>query len=290
MAFDFAAAADSSETMVALIAAQRAVLMEPLDHCLTAMDFDHESENPLVELDLPSSAEVPRRLVPVISEFLVEAARNWRAHGRQNRLERNREGKPERCRILVQIRVTAMGLRLEFHDDGPGISANTILDQVESSGSLQEWQLSSLRVEASRGNVAPVYSVLFRDGVTSKSEVDFTSGRGMGLSRLERLAAECGGQISASASKRLGGFLLSLELPCSLLGLGVVRQADRVFGLAKGHEISEAKLFYRLPVEASAWVAQSFGSSSVSWISLETRVTVGGIFQAQGLCLDSSDI
>ncbi|NDD92907.1 hypothetical protein EBZ37_12575 [bacterium] len=227
LAFDLAAASNSAEAMNAVLAAQRATLMEPLLPYFSVVSFD-EADAPVVEMRCPPGLEIPRRIAPAVSEFLVECVRNWKAHGRQSRAERKFAGKSETAKIFFSVSVSPYGLRLEFHDDGAGIRPEQILSIARTKGLLDADELSRLESAASEGTTSAFYYALFSDRLTTKATAELDAGRGMGLSRLRQLSKEFGGEVLASQSKPLGGFMLAFDLPCSLLGFQVMRRSNQL--------------------------------------------------------------
>lgn len=198
LAFDLAAAADSSEAMTALLAAQRSVLMQPMKPLLEVFSAA-QSEGALVETRIPVGLEIPRRLAPAISEFLVEGVRNWKAHGKQSRAERKFAAKEEQCRLFFLLEVHPQGIRLELHDDGPGLNPSQVIERLRAAGTMNAAELAALEMAGARGEMAPIYPLLFREGVTTCEQAGWDAGRGVGLSRLEKLASDFGGHVSAGA-------------------------------------------------------------------------------------------
>ncbi len=294
LAFDLAASTDPGQSMAALLAAQRAVLLEPIQP-LVAVLASAEEDGAELEVHVPHGLEISRRIAPVISELLVEGVRNWKAHGKQSRAERKFSAKAEKCRIFLDVRLIAGGLSVAIHDDGPGLSPASIIERLKKAGRVSPSELSSLEIAAARGDVGDFIAWIFKDGTTTREALGADAGNGVGLSRIHRMAEELGGRASAGVSARLGGFVLSVELPCSLIGVSVESAGEGLVRRLSGDsalsgESGDFRLFYRIPAESRAWASQNFGGAPISWISLGPPATQGFGFRAIGLRSDPSDI
>ncbi|MBU6374494.1 MAG: hypothetical protein KGQ59_00705 [Bdellovibrionales bacterium] len=296
LAFDLAVSSNSSDAMSALLAAQRATLMEPVAPLLQVVAFP-DADAPILEIQSVPGLEVPRRIAPAISEFLVESIRNWAAHGRESRAERKFAGKLETAKVLVSVSLSTLGIKLEFHDDGAGIQTKKVIAAIREKKLMTAEDLSKLELGVQRGEDSQLYSALFLDQLTTRETPGVDAGRGMGLSRLKSLSQEFGARISASRSKILGGFMISLDLPCSLLTCQVLRKTPQLLQPVSssrhgepGLGAAEYRLFYRIPPEARVWSAQTFGVRDVYWMSLESGMGVGAEFKPLGLQLDSASI
>jgi hypothetical protein len=294
LAFDLAAAADTTEAMTSLLAAQRSALLESLHPMLMALSAIRE-EGARLDLRLPRALEIPKRVAPAVSEFLVEAVRNWKAHGRQSRAERKFSAKEEQCRVEFMIELTPAGLKVTFHDDGPGLNPSMIVDRLKRLGLAAGRELASLELAGVRGELDAIYPWIFRDGVTTRAQPGPDAGNGVGLARLHQLCTDLGGRVTAGTSTRLGGFQLTMEVPCSLLGFGVEPIGASLARELVGDDVpvdpvGEFRIFYRIPSESRAWAGQAFGGVPVSWISLEVSGDQGAGFKAMGLRSDSADV
>jgi hypothetical protein len=294
LAFDLAAASDTTEAMTSLLAAQRSALLEPLHPMLLALASIRD-EGAQLDLRLPRGLEVSRRVGPLISEFLVEAVRNWKAHGKQSRAERKFSAKDEQCRVDFSIEVTSSGLKLAFHDDGPGLNPSMVVDRLKRLGLVAGQELAALELAGVRGELDAIYPWIFRDGVTTRVQPGPDAGNGMGLSRIHKLCSELGGRTSAGVSARLGGFQLTMEVPCSLLGMAVEPLGGSLARELVGDGVptdlaGEFRIFYRMPSESRAWASQAFGGVPVSWMSLETSGAERSGFKALGLRSDAANV
>jgi hypothetical protein len=294
LAFDLAASADPGQSMTALLAAQRAALLEPVQPLLSVLSA-MEEDGAEVEVRVPRGIEVPKRIAPVLSEFVVEGVRNWKAHGKQSRAERKFAAKEERCRALLSIELRQGGLSLAFHDDGPGLNPSAIMDRLKRSGRIASSDLSMLELAGARGDLGPFFTFIFKDGATIREAPSLDAGNGVGLSRLESLVSGLGGRITAGTSPRLGGFVLSCEVPCSLIGAAVDGSGEGLVRVQGGDgapspDSGDFRIFYSIPPESRAWAGQNFGGVQVSWISLVTPSAGAPGFRALGLRSDPSDV
>ena len=297
LAFDLAASTNPGASLSAVVAAQRSILLRPVAPLFEI--FPSPSLEDLeIEVDAPLSLELPHSVASAISEFLVEGFRNWKAHGRQSRAERRFEDQSARARVLLSIRVGPSGILVELHDDGPGIHFQRLIEKAKKAGILSEADAAGLQDEVSRGNLQATTELLFRQGLSTRDEAGWDSGRGVGLSRIRQLARDLGGSASAGGSAPLGGFLLRLDLPCSLLGLAVeplqgsiVRPVSPRRVPAGSEGAGVFRIFHRIPPESREWTRNTLGEDEIFWISLQPNhdPQAAGL-QVVGLRLDAPDV
>lgn len=142
----------------------------------------------------------PQRFTGLWSE-MVHVVRNAVDHGVEMTDERRARGKAGRPRLWLRTRAEANQLVLEIEDDGRGI----------------DWQ-AVRQAAAERGLPAEtpeqLTEALLAPGVTTRSEVTATSGRGMGLSAVRDRVAALGGAIAVTSTPGQGT-RFQLRMPLS---------------------------------------------------------------------------
>jgi len=117
---------------------------------------------------------------------LVHAVRNAVAHGVEPQEQREARGKPECAHLVLRTQLDNEALVVEIEDDGPGI----------------DWD--ALRAKAQQLGVREDGDALFANGVSTSSEVDDISGRGVGMGALRSVCWELGGKIEVLSTPSRG--------------------------------------------------------------------------------------
>jgi predicted ATPase/GAF domain-containing protein/HPt (histidine-containing phosphotransfer) domain-containing protein len=142
---------------------------------------------------------------------LVHVIRNAADHGFENRTERAARGKPAANQLRLEASLTGELLRIRIRDDGRGIDWERVRSLAMSRG-LPSSSLGDL------------VNALLAPDISTRSEVTDTSGRGVGMSAVDRDVRALGGSLSVESE--LGrGCCWIIDVPGAALG---------AFGL--GHE------------------------------------------------------
>lgn len=132
----------------------------------------------------------PARWGQLCSE-LVHLIRNAVDHGLEPARERRASGKPDEGRLRLHAELRDATLRFEIEDDGRGIDWAALAAAAAANG---------LPAKTQRDLVA----ALFGGGLSSRTEVTVTSGRGMGMSALHQQVEALGGEVTVTGAPRAG--------------------------------------------------------------------------------------
>jgi two-component system chemotaxis sensor kinase CheA len=132
----------------------------------------------------------PSKFRPFWTAF-SHAVRNAIDHGLEPPQERTSAGKPECGRIELSTEVVGDTVVIEVGDDGRGIDWETVRSRAQ---------------QASRPHTthADLIDAILSDGISTRSEVTETSGRGVGLAALREVCAQLGGQIEIESERGCG--------------------------------------------------------------------------------------
>lgn len=142
------------------------------------------------------------RFRPFWSVF-SHAVRNAVDHGIESPAERTAAGKPEYGRIDLVTERDGNAVVIELRDDGRGI----------------DWEMVRTRArDASQPHAThdDLVAALLSEGITTRSDVTETSGRGMGLAALREACNALGGKIEIASERGRGTrfrFRFDLERP-----------------------------------------------------------------------------
>ncbi|MEN9723690.1 MAG: hypothetical protein RJB38_1676 [Pseudomonadota bacterium] len=277
LALDLASASDATQAVQSVQNSLKSGFFTPLEsfpeRFLSLLNSSDES----LSWSAPPGLAVPHRWAHLVGEFATEAIRNWRAHGQESRVRRKFEKKSEVPRALVQVQVTSSGVQVEFHDDGPGLVVEQMLERLNLFSGWTEGQKQQASEAAASSDFSQLMQVVFEEGWSSSVEVNLQSGRGMGLSRLRQVVVREGGKISAGRSSALGGFLMRAELPVSLLAAPVFRGKNGLELLGDRVEPHfSSEVLYRLPAESLGWSREVFSPRKIFWMKLVGASAISG--------------
>lgn len=140
---------------------------------------------------------------------LVHAVRNAVDHGIEAPAEREAKGKPPQGRIKLSTRIDDALLHIQIADDGAGLDTGSLERAAQRAG---------LNVEG----IAPE-KLIFVEGLSSREQATELSGRGVGMSALQKACEENGGTINVSFVPN-GGTTLTLSFPRPVVKLGALAE------------------------------------------------------------------
>jgi len=121
----------------------------------------------------------------------VHAVRNMVDHGIEDPAERNRLGKPDAGKLVLETQLVNGELHLTITDDGAGIDWERLAAKASALG----------LPTATR---AQLEDAMFAAGVSTRSDVTETSGRGVGMDALRTTCRELGGRIEIESERGTG--------------------------------------------------------------------------------------
>ena len=158
-----------------------------------------------VDLELDTGrAELDKSVAERIFPAIIHLVRNAMDHALEPSEERQRQGKPSRGRLSVQCREQANNqLELTIADDGRGVDGEALARRAGR--------------EAPAGDEA-LLALMSEPGLSTRSEVSTTSGRGMGMNIVRRTVEELGGQLAMRSAPGQGtSFTLTVPLSITIV-------------------------------------------------------------------------
>jgi len=174
-------------------------------------DMNH-SKNKEAELEISGEdLELDRTVVDKLGEPLVHLLRNAFDHG----IEKTGKIKliAQRDRDMVVIRV---------EDDGRGIEWLKVVNQAEKKGIINVEKATELREKLAKNNKSEhqdreIEGLIFHPRLSTSETVTETSGRGVGLSVVEKFVEGINGNVYVeSPVTKNGGTRFTMELPLTL--------------------------------------------------------------------------
>ncbi|MHB1393532.1 MAG: ATP-binding protein [Clostridia bacterium] len=168
-------------------------LADRLDKMISSVEI--HADNILVDLDRYHG----------FSKALIHVFRNIVDHGLETPDERLEQGKPEYCNIQCEIKLVDNMINLTISDDGRGFDFSKIRQKIVDRGLLEEEIACAITDnEAVR--------LMIDNHISTKDDITYTSGRGLGLSTIKDETEKLGGTFRIIADSGKGAKFL-FQLP-----------------------------------------------------------------------------
>jgi two-component system chemotaxis sensor kinase CheA len=169
--------------------------------------------------------EIDRAILDAIAEPLLHVLRNAVDHGIEAPEVRVAAGKPPRGRLLISVRRTRERVVIELEDDGRGMDPDRLLAAAVARGKLSPGA-------AARLGQREALLLACLPGVSTATDVDDVSGRGVGMDAVKRSVESLGGAVELDSQLGRGTRItLRLPLTVAVVQLLLVRAGGEVLGL-----------------------------------------------------------
>jgi two-component system chemotaxis sensor kinase CheA len=132
--------------------------------------------------------ELDRSILDRLGDPLVHLVRNAVDHGIETPEARRAAGKPETGRITLDARRDKSSIRISVADDGGGIDLQAVRDRAVEQGTLHADLAGDLPPEE-------IAALVFRPGLSTRSQVSDISGRGVGMDAVKSTVESLGGHV-----------------------------------------------------------------------------------------------
>ncbi len=172
-----------------------------------------------------AEVSLDRRVLEGLRGPLMHLVRNAVDHGLESPADREAAGKHREGALTIRVEQQGNMLFLEIADDGRGLNVPAIRASALERGLATESELANL-------SESQAQQLIFRSGLTTRSEVTQVSGRGVGLDVAHAQLQTLRGQIEAQSISGQGTrFLLTLPADLGSSPMLVVRVGEQQFGL-----------------------------------------------------------
>jgi two-component system chemotaxis sensor kinase CheA len=169
--------------------------------------------------------ELDRAILDAIAEPLLHLLRNAVDHGIEEPEARTAAGKSARGRIKVSVRRTRERVLVELEDDGRGMDPERLRSAAVARGRLSA-------EAASRLSLRETLLLSCLPGVSTATDVNDISGRGVGMDAVKRAVEAVGGTLELDSHPGRGTQVtLRLPLTVAVVQLLLVRAGGEVLGL-----------------------------------------------------------
>ena len=199
------------------------------------VDFEIAGQGTRVDRDMLEKLEAPLR-------HLLQNALD---HGLEPPEERVADGKSETGKLRLAAGHRNGALIISVSDDGRGIDRPALRSRIVERALTTEGT-------AARLSDAELFDFLFLPGITTRSNVDAVSGRGIGLDAVQSMVQAAGGALTVSSESGKGAsFLLRLPVTRSVIRALLVSISGEpyAFPLAGIHEVLKREAPERCMVE-----------------------------------------
>ena len=170
-------------------------------------DAIRESDKEIELVFRGQSTEIDKAVVDRMLEPLLHLVRNAVTHGIERPAERLASGKPRKGTLTLRAAAAGDRILIEVEDDGAGIDIDLVARHARSRGLIGADE--PLLPEQ-------LLDVLATPGFSTRSEVDMTSGRGVGMDVVRATIGALGGDMSLRTT--IGeGTCFTIELPLTLM-------------------------------------------------------------------------
>lgn len=161
-------------------------------------------------------------LTELATDTLGHLIRNCIVHGIEPPEARLEDGKPRRGTLFLEASLRAGYVEIEVFDDGAGVDEPALREAARKTGH-------------SFADTADLHSLMFHPGLTTRREVDRSSGRGIGLSAVLAAVHSHGGTIEVDTARGLGTrFCLRLPLTVAITDALLISTGGERFAIPIG--------------------------------------------------------
>jgi HPt (histidine-containing phosphotransfer) domain-containing protein len=141
-----------------------------------------------------SGGDIPYKNRLLLKEILIQLIRNSISHGIEDPVIRNKAGKKTSGVIEIETSKDKNFLKLRLWDDGRGLQIQELRQKAIAS---ERWS----KREVEKWSEARVAECIFEQGISTSSNVNLVSGRGVGMDIIKQRIKSQGGQIRVTFSK-----------------------------------------------------------------------------------------
>lgn len=190
-----------------------------------------------VEIDVfGEDLEIDRNMIENLEEPLMHLIRNSISHGIEDRESRIAKNKPPEGKITIAAERRGNSIVISISDDGKGLDRDKILKKAIDKGIVKEE--NSLALSNSE-----IFNLIFIQGFSTADNVDYVSGRGVGMDIVRSVVTELRGKIDIKTEMdKFTRFSLIFPLNTAIIDGMVVRIEDTTFIIPVSSIINSIKI------------------------------------------------
>ena len=198
---------------------------------------------------------VDRSVVEALRDPITHLIRNAIDHGIEPPDERVRVGKPAEALLSIDASLEAGRVRIDVSDDGRGINLGRLADRAVALGLVTATQAADMDDEQR-------IELMFRAGLSSRTEATTVSGRGVGMDIVRANLDRIGGSIEVTTTLGLGSrFRIDLPLTLAIIPGVIVGCADGCYVIPQ----SDVHTILRLTADDAPRIDSVQGARTYRW-------------------------
>ncbi|MEN2985692.1 MAG: response regulator [Thermodesulfovibrionaceae bacterium] len=184
----------------------------------------------MIDIEIKGSdIKIDKPIFDSLYEPLIHIIRNAIDHGIEKQEERAKLGKPQIGNILIEAKKEGRNIVIRIKDDGKGIDFEKVKEIAIYKGLLNPNQAQSLTKEE-------ILSYIFAPGFSTSEDVDFQSGRGMGLNIVKTAISKLKGTIEVSSElNRETIFTVKIPQSLTVTNLLIFKSRNIEFAIPVGY-------------------------------------------------------
>jgi chemotaxis protein histidine kinase CheA len=207
--------------------------------------------------------ELDVRVLDAVADALRHLVTNAVDHGCESPEDRRAAGKPRRATVTVRARQAGSTVVVEVADDGAGVDDDALRAAAAARGLDQTG--------------APLHQLLFAPGLTTRTDITETSGRGVGLDVVRTAVEDLGGTVEVVSRPGAGTtFVLTLPVTLGVVRCLVVRCGDERYAVPLAGVVETLSLGEVDVVEVAGRTAVVRHDETVPLSALADVVGAGG--------------
>ncbi len=169
--------------------------------------------------------KIDKPVFDLLYEPLIHILRNAIDHGIETPEQRIASSKSEEGNIKLHVKKEGKYVVIAITDDGQGIDIEKVKERAINKGLLNQEQIHYMRDEE-------ILSYIFVPGFSTSEDVDFQSGRGMGLNIVKTAITKLKGTIEVfSEAQKQTTFTIKIPQSLSITNLLIFRSSDLEFAV-----------------------------------------------------------
>jgi two-component system chemotaxis sensor kinase CheA len=172
------------------------------------------------------STEIDKYLIERMLDPVVHLVRNAVSHGLETADERIAQGKRPEGTIALSASTAGEIVSIEIADDGRGIDASAVIARARAVG---------LPVPGETPDAATLLSLICAPGVSTKTDTDRASGRGVGMAVVKSTVEQLAGTMTLETEPGKGSrFTIQLPLTLAITDALIGRVGSESFAVPQG--------------------------------------------------------
>lgn len=215
-----------------------------------------EQDNKQVELVIDGEQlEVDTQILDSLIEPLLHILRNAVAHGIENPDTRRLIGKAETGKIELKIYSEGMHIIVNVKDDGRGISTDTLRKKALENRLITTEQAASMSDEEA-------LKLIFLPGLTTAEEINYVSGRGVGMNIVQTTIERQQGTVSVNSEMQKGTeFTIRLPMSLAITRALLVKSNEQIYAFP----LNLVKKITEIPAEKLAKNEKSWQVDEINY-------------------------